>query len=146
MKKLLFSVFILLLFSCNNKKTSQQVIEIQVDTLESYPVYYECKAEKTPQDQMSCLTNNLSFFYAYHLSKTFHNKIKNRQDTVKLQLELDTLGYLGLNSITHTNKENLQRIDSVFQAITKMVPKIEPARAQGKKVFFKFNLPVILKN
>ena len=146
MKKFLFSVFILLLFSCNNKKTGRQVIEIPVDSLENYPVYYECKDLVTPDKQLNCLMNNLSFFYAYHLSNTFHNKIKNRQDTVKLQLELDTLGYLGLKSITHTNKENLQRIDSMFQAITKMVPKIEPARAQGKKVFFKFNLPVILKN
>ncbi len=145
MKKLLFSVFILLLFSCNNKKAGRQVTETSVDSLEKYPVYYECKDLVTPDEQLNCLTNNLSFFYAYHLSKTFHKQIKNRQDTIKLQLELDTLGYLGLHTITHTNKDNLQRIDSVFQAITKMVPKIEPARANGKKVFFKFNLPVILK-
>ncbi len=147
MKKVIILLAVTLFFSCNtNDVKNKKVTEIQIDTLDKFPVYYECKNIIGVQKQMDCLNNNLSFFYAYHLTKTFYDKIKNRQDTVKMHLELDTLGYLQLNSCSHSNRQNIQKVDSVLQAITKMVPKMEPALARGKKVFFKFNLPVILKN
>ncbi len=147
MKTLSYFVAVLfVIISCNNPKNKRQVTYIQIDTIDVYPVYHDCSETADNETRLDCLWNNLAFFYNFHLGNVYKDRIKNINDTIKLNLKIDTLGYLKLEKIDYKNQENKMVLDSIIKSITSIVPKIKPAEYQGKKVNFKFKLPIIFSS
>ncbi len=146
--KYLSIILVLFIFfiSCNNNRTNNQIVEIQIDTLDVYPVYYNCENVQDSAQSLNCMWNNLAFFYNFHLGKVYKEKIKEINDTVKLSLAIDTLGYLKIDKIDYQFEEDRQVLDTILKKITSIVPKIKPAEYQGKKVKFKFKQPIIFSS
>ena len=135
-------VFIIII-SCGKPNNHFKKNEILLENIDRYPRYYACKQDSTPQYLMQCLYDNLSFFYNYHLTNVYAKKIQDINDTVKLTLKIDTMGYIHLKNIKMNKTENIEMMDTIFNSITSIIPKIQPAEYKNKKVNFTFNLPFV---
>jgi len=141
MKQLLFNIFILIfLLGCKNK--SKDYSDFQAKIL--YPVYENCENKQSNKEQLKCMGQELNIFYHYYLTEKYPTFIKNKEDSIMLWLQIDTLGQLSVDKIEHSSLEKNNQLDSILELITKESPIFVPAKYENKKINFQFKLPVIL--
>jgi hypothetical protein len=132
-------VAILLFAGCHNKKK----FEINESLLE-YPLFENCDEQLSNTERLQCLGEKLPLFYHYYLTHDYAQSIFNKEDSLVINLVIDTTGKMQMLNIDFTHSQMDKDLDSILKIITKQSPIFVPAKYNNKKIPFYLKLPVIL--
>jgi len=144
--KRLLLVSLLILSACKHTEKQaapEQVKEIIIDRIDLYPQYPGCEDFYEQEKQLECLIDKMNNFVNYMIEKKYQRQFSSLQDTLWVQFVIDTTGATLPAKIV--SKENLNRslFDSIFQDISRKIPRIKPAIYQDKPVNFAFKIPIV---
>ncbi|MEM6718495.1 MAG: hypothetical protein AAF611_04175 [Bacteroidota bacterium] len=146
-----------LLFVCascdffNKPVVSQETIvaqekeSINLNTVDVFPSFSNCDALDT-EAQKACFFETLTNQIYEQLTQNNLLITKHIQDTIQVELHIDTLGIVNISAIQKKPRtaKYIPSLDSLITASTTQLPKASPAYKRGIPVTTKFILPIIL--
>ncbi len=156
MKRLLYLIILIVLFSCNyfeSKKVSEdEVYNTHLKTfnwnaVDSYPTFKSCDSILEKEASKNCFQKVLISNVTHYLEQQQLQVDTIVSDTITLNLEVDKSGFLSVKAITLKPETALQipKIDSLLRQSLKTIPKLYPAIKRGQQVKTAFQLPVIIE-
>ena len=154
--KVIVCFFLLgLLSSCQYFETkrvsSEEVLQEELEALDwsdidAYPSFPVCDKKMEKEAQRDCFESTILSAIQQKLAKGDWVTSVALSDTVYLELEVDTGGYLGLKTLQLDSLllDALPRLDSLLMEGIHSLPKPAPAYKRGIPVQSKFTLPLII--
>ncbi len=134
-------------------KKSPETLELQVEAAkewtsnDEFPSFTECDSF-LPEDQQHCFENIILDHFYEMLSEQNIVVRKSVQDTVYINLHIDTLGVITLQHVEKTEAvaSYLPNLDSLLHERVATLPKAHPAVKTniGKKVNATLRLPIVI--
>ncbi len=140
MYKSLLLILLLLLSFCSPSGKNDWQEELPL----SYPVYQDCNEALNNEEKWNCLTEKLAIFFHYQLTHEHAKEILNREDSMIVWMEIDTIGKIYVQKIIHTDSIYTKKTDSTIKNITQKIPGFLPAKRGNQKIVFRFKMPVVL--
>ncbi|NLP58025.1 hypothetical protein [Lutibacter sp. B1] len=154
-KKLFVLLFLSSILSCSFfenkvKNASIQEIDTIVDfnSVDAFPLFPNCKEIPSRDKQQICFQLEMSQHIYASLKEYSFNSKEVVNDTVLVQLKVDSKGKTSLSSIqiAPKTKELLPEFDSIVMVSIQNLPLLEPAIKRDMPVTTEFVLPIVLKN
>lgn len=141
--------------SCNYFETQKmdadtfykdEMATINWDDVDRYPLFSNCDETASKAEQLSCFHSQISASLDPVLSDSIHGVLVAVNDTVHLELHIDTLGVfhlkqLEMDSLTRTQLPNL---DKWLASALDDIGPVSPAIKRGVPVATRYTLPVVL--
>ena len=121
---------------------------IDFTSVDAYPLFPLCDSIQSEEKQWICSQIKLSEHIKANLVE-YHLKVNdNLNDTILLNLRIDTLGVVYLTKINASDnlKTKIPDLDSIVNLSLNNLPNLKPAIKRGIPVNSEFKLPIILKN
>ena len=121
---------------------------IDFTSVDTYPLFPLCDSIQSEEKQWICSQIKLSEHIKANLVK-YHLKVNdNLNDTILLNLRIDTLGAVYLTKLNASDilKTKIPALDSIVNLSLNNLPNLKPAIKRGIPVNSEFKLPIILKN
>ena len=156
MRVIVFLFFFLSVTSCSyfekKKVYSEDLLEEELQTfnwseVDTYPTFEICDSSTTKLDRKVCFQNTLVSSVNTYLATQKIIVSKDVNDTIKIDIRIDSKGLLTVESIVvkpETTKQ-IPKIESLLKQSLKTIPKLYPAIKRGQQVKTAFQLPVIVK-
>jgi len=149
--------YCLLIFVCvscdffNKPVVSQETIvaqekeSINLNTVDEFPSFSNCDTLEK-EAQKACFFETLTRHIYEQLTQNNLLVTKTIQDTIQVELYIDTLGIINVSEIQKRPRtaKYIPTLDSLIQVSTQTLPKASPAYKRGIPVGTKFILPIIL--
>ena len=147
---------IVLLTSCDyfekQKVNAEDLLEEELQTfnwndVDTYPTFDGCDSIIAKEESKLCFQNTLLLHVNHYLGDQNIIVSEDVNDTIRLQLIVDSRGSLEIERIIIKPETKLQipSIDSLLRQSLKHIPKIHPAIKRRQQVTTAFELPVIVK-
>jgi hypothetical protein len=156
MKPIIFLLILLLATSCSyfekKKIYSKDILEEELQTfnwneVDIYPTFSSCDSISIKEANKACFQNTLVSNVNRFLEAQNIVVSEDINDTIRLQISIDSKGLLEVKSISFKPETAVQipEIDSLLRQSLKQIPKIFPAIKRNQQVKTAFELPVIVK-
>ncbi|WP_420571891.1 hypothetical protein [Kordia sp.] len=124
---------------------AQEKQSIDLDTVDEFPSFATCdQLEK--EAQKICFFETLTNQIHERLSQNNLVVVKTIHDTIQVELQIDSLGFIKASEIKKQEftTSQLPTLDSLIRESINSLPKASPANKRGIPVATKFVLPIIL--
>ncbi|MBL7473878.1 energy transducer TonB [Robertkochia sediminum] len=156
MQKLALIICCFLLVSCDlfdSKKVSPEEIvreemkSINWNDVDHFPIFPSCDETANRQAQQLCFQQEFTEQIYRTLSKHQLVVRKRFQDTVKVQLLIDSKGKISIISINKSEETEkmLPALDGLIELAVNRMPKVYPALKRNIPVNTRVVMPVVLK-
>jgi len=152
-KRLVILLFILIgLVSCDKLFSKQNNIDlnqnqtppIDFSSIDAYPLLPECEQINSRELQQKCFYDFLSKRIELELSKKDILLTSNYTDTIQVNINVSSKGFVSVKSIILSNENNFKELKQVIIQSVGALPQIQPAIKAGIPVTTEFVLPIIL--
>lgn len=156
MKKLLLSVFLIALISCDQFETkkisseeilSEETRELNWHEVDQYPAFRECRQIMEEEAAKECFGNKVSSYFYARLEEKQPVVTEALDDTLYLYLRINEQGLPSIDSmeIDSLVTAQLPEIRTWLTQSVNSLPRIYPATKRGIPVVTTFKMPVVIK-
>ena len=156
MKRILLSVLLLTVFSCDyfdkQKVYSEDLLQDELkafnwNEVDEYPTFSSCDQSMDKARKKQCFETTLRQVLNAHLAKQSIVVNETIDDTVNLKIVIDREGELSISAISFKDKtkQEIPQLDSILGHSFDSLPKILPAIKRSQQVTTQFDFPIIIK-